>query len=227
MKARNTGKTIDQLFKEFLADQENRLSAKTYSKYEGIIDLYRSYLESYWPDHNGEDEYERITGAGGTYCGTFGAEDISAGFIDFLEYFMPRKVIGGSGTMKAAGTVIKKLSKWLVSKGHAEADESMTEMIGESARDLPATQKLLDRLEDWIADCGEIPTANLVEDHFVISRVGPKQIWLEPVLTGKEIGPIPVPASIAKACKVGWDIGGAVARTPKGWRFVEVWNLSP
>ena len=146
MKARNTGKTIDQLFKEFLADQKNRLSATTYSKYERIIDLYRSYLESYWPDHNGEDEYKRITGAGGTYCGTFGAKDISAGFIDFLEYFMPRKVIGGSGTMKAAGTVIKKLSKWLVSKGYAQADESMTEMIGESARDLPATQKLLDRL---------------------------------------------------------------------------------
>ena len=31
-------KTIDQLFAEFLADQEARLSPKTYSKYEAIID---------------------------------------------------------------------------------------------------------------------------------------------------------------------------------------------
>jgi hypothetical protein len=28
-------------------------------------------------------------------------------------------------------------------------------------------------------------------------------------------------------CKVGWDIGGMVVKTPKGWRLVEVWNVSP
>ena len=32
-------KTIDQLFEEFLADQEARLSPKTFDKYEGIIHL--------------------------------------------------------------------------------------------------------------------------------------------------------------------------------------------
>ncbi len=48
-------KTIDQLFEEFLTDQEVRLSPKTFDKYEGIIDLYRRYLESYWPDHSGKD----------------------------------------------------------------------------------------------------------------------------------------------------------------------------
>src|SRR4051794_18167625 len=64
-------KTIDQLFEEFLADQEARLSPKTFDKYERIIHLYRSYLERYWPDHSGK-ESEAITKAKGTYCGTFG-----------------------------------------------------------------------------------------------------------------------------------------------------------
>ncbi len=53
-------KTIDQLFEEFLADQEARLSPKTFDKYDGIIHLYRSYLESYWPDHSGND-YDAVT----------------------------------------------------------------------------------------------------------------------------------------------------------------------
>ena len=55
-------KTIDQLFEEFLADQEARLSPKTFDKYDGIIHLYRSYLESYWPDHSGKD-YDAVTKA--------------------------------------------------------------------------------------------------------------------------------------------------------------------
>ena len=103
-------KTIDQLFEEFLADQEARLSPKTFDKYEGIIHLYRSYLESYWPDHSGKD-YDAVTKAKGTYCGTYGAEDITSGFSEFLGYFMPRKVIAGNETMKAAGTVVKKLDQ--------------------------------------------------------------------------------------------------------------------
>ena len=74
-------KTIDQLFEEFLADQEARLSPKTFDKYDGIIHLYRSYLESYWPDHSGND-YDAVTKAKGTYCDTYGAEDVTSGFSD-------------------------------------------------------------------------------------------------------------------------------------------------
>jgi hypothetical protein len=66
-----TSKTIDQLFEEFLADQKARLSPKTYARYEQIIFLYRSYLERYWPGHS-HKEYDAITSAQGTYCGTFG-----------------------------------------------------------------------------------------------------------------------------------------------------------
>src|SRR3954454_11161922 len=130
-------KTINQLFEEFLADQEARLSPKTFDRYEQIIHLYRSYLESYWPDHSGK-ESEAITKAKGTYCGTFGAAEIVSGFSGFLGYFMPHKVIGSNETMKAAGTVVKKLSKWLVEKGYTEDDEAIRDLVGTTARDLPA-----------------------------------------------------------------------------------------
>ena len=73
-------KTISQVFEEFLADQKGRISVKTFSKYESIISLYGSYLESYWPGHDGESS--KITKAGGTYCGTFGPEDVTGGYSD-------------------------------------------------------------------------------------------------------------------------------------------------
>jgi hypothetical protein len=113
MSRRKTSKNINQLFEEFLAEQERRLASKTYSKYVDMIDLFRRYLESYWPGQYDRNENTAITEAGGNYCGTFGADDIVSGFSEFLGYFIPYKVIGGSDTMKSAGTVMKKLGKWL------------------------------------------------------------------------------------------------------------------
>ena len=93
---------------------------------------------------------------------------------------------------------------------------------------MPASQRLLDELNDWLDETAPVHSGKELEGHFVIQRVEPKRIWLEPLLSGEsEIGPIPVPAKVARSCKVGWDIGGVVARTRKGWRLVEVWNISP
>ncbi len=109
-------KTIDEVLDEFLDEQQARWSAATFRKYETIVDLLRAYMERYWPDH--DDEYDRVTKAGGTYCGTYGPKDIAGSFGMYLDYFMPHKVIGGVGTEKAAPTVIRKLAKWLVAKGY-------------------------------------------------------------------------------------------------------------
>jgi hypothetical protein len=111
------GKTIEGVLEEFLDEQEARLSPGTFGKYESIVHLLKAYCERYWPEHDGE--YERITKAGGTYCGTYGPEDIPEAFSMFLGYFMPHKVIAGEETTKAARTVIRKLAKWLMTKGYA------------------------------------------------------------------------------------------------------------
>jgi len=112
-----TSTTIAQTFDQFLADQKARLKPTTFAKYYNIVDLFHSYLESYWPGH-GQDEYSRITGEGGTFCDTFGPEEILGGYSEFLGYFMPNKVMCGKDTMQAAGTVTKKLAKWLAEKGY-------------------------------------------------------------------------------------------------------------
>ena len=67
-----------------------------------------------------------------------------------------------------------------------------------------------------------------MEDHFSITRIEPGKLWLEPFVSGDwEIGPVPVPREVSDLCKVGWDISGRAVKTPKGWRLVEAWNVSP
>jgi hypothetical protein len=222
--------TIDQAFHEFLAEQEARLSPATLSKYKSILDLLRSCLEGYWPGHE-QKEYVRITAAGGTYCGTFGPEEILGGLSEFLGYFMPHKVIASKAMMQAAGTVSKKLVKWLAQKGYVADDESIQvaeERAGRAARDLPASQDVVDLLEAYLDENAPEHYSRTMEDHFTVTRVEPGKLWLEPFVSGdREFGPVPVPGEVSDLCEVGWDIGGMVAKTPKGWRLAEVWNVSP
>jgi hypothetical protein len=219
--------TISQAFKEFLSDQEARLSPKTLSKYEGVISLFESYLESYWPGHD-QEEYNRITGENGTYCGTFGPEEIPNGYSEFLGYFMPHKVVCGKDTMKAAGTVTKKLAKWLAERGYVENTTEAQSRAHEATKDLPAAQDVLDLLVEFVDVNAPSSYQVPIEDHFWIKRIETGELWLEPLTMSDEvIGPVPVPKAVTQICKEMWDISGSVVKTSRGWRFLEVWNVSP
>jgi hypothetical protein len=220
-------KTISQVFEEFLAEQKTRQSAKTHSKYRSILQLFESYLESYWPDHD-QEEYNRITRAGGTFCGTFGPEAIPAGYSEFLGYFMPRKVIAGKETMKTAGTVLKKLAKWLSEKGYVKDAGEAQEQASEAVKDLPASQDVLDLLDAYIDEHQPDRYSETIEDHFWIKRIEAGQLWLEPLTAGSSvIGPIPVPRRVSQLCQPMWDIGGVIAKISRGWRLIEVWSVTP
>jgi hypothetical protein len=226
MKANQPTKTISQVFEEFLADQKARVSHRTFLKYQSIISLYESYLEHYWPGHDGESN--KITKAGGTFCGTFGPEDATTGYGEFLGYFMPRKVMCGKDTMQAAGTVTKKLAKWLVEKGHVEDTEAAQERAGDAARELPRAQKVLGLLEDYLEWTSPERHGEEIQDHFWIERIEPGKLWLEPLTAHPSvIGPVSVPTEVTDLCQPMWDIGGVVAKVGKGWCFIEVWSVSP
>lgn len=227
MKTAKTDKTIDQVLEDFLAEQKARISHKTFLKYQSIISLYKSYLESYWPGHD-QAEYDRITKAGGTFCGTFGPDEATAGYSEFLGYFMPRKVFCGKETMQAAGTVTKKLAKWLVEKGYLEHAEGAQERAGEVARDLPNARAVVDLLDACIDESAPATEGEVLEDHLWIEKIEPGKLWLKPLTASDSvIGPVPVPERVSQLCKTMWDIGGVVAKTADGWRFIEVWNVSP
>jgi hypothetical protein len=227
MNAAQPAKTISQVFEEFLADQKARLGHKTYLKYQSIIGLYKSYLENYWPGHD-QSEYDGITRAGGMFCGTFGPEEALAGHGEFLGYFVPRKVMCGKETMQAAGTVTKKLAKWLAEKGYIQDTSGAQERAGEAARDLPQAQEVLDLLDAFLDENAPARHDQEIEDHFWIERVEPGNLRLKPLTAYPSvIGPVPVPKRVTQLCQPGWDIGGVVMKTRSGWRLVEVWNVTP
>jgi len=226
MTSDKASKTISQVFEEFLADQERRLSPTTLSKYENIIGLFESYLERYWPGHDGE--YDKITKAGGTYCGSYGPNDAIQGYGEFLGYFMPQKVICGKDTMQAAGTVTKKLAKWLAEKGYIEDTEDAQDRAGAAANDLPNAQEVLDLLNAHLDETSSSQCGEEIEDHFLIDRIEPGKLWLSPLMADiSVIGPVLVPKQVTALCQPGWDINGVVAKVEKAWRFIEAWSVSP
>ncbi len=151
-----TSSTIAEVLTQFLAEQEPRLSARTFARYENVAQLLQHYLNGY--AYEGLDEramkhFERLYRAKGDahreFCEIFGPEYILPNIDMFLNDFMIRKVGGGQDLMRAAGTVTKKLAFWLAEHGHIEASttEVAVEVGAAAVRDLPKTRALLTRLQ--------------------------------------------------------------------------------
>jgi len=110
--------TIDDVLTEFLAAQEQRLAARTFANYLAVVDLLRHCLNGYGHQYLDDDERVRFEQAfeGGdeeAFVHLFGPDKIADVLGEFLDYFMVRKVMGGEELLRAAGTVTKKLGKWM------------------------------------------------------------------------------------------------------------------
>lgn len=57
----------------------------------------------------------------------------------------------------------------------------------------------------------------------------PGKLWLEPVTAAEHgvVGPVPVPREVTQLCQPQWAIAGVLAKVGEGWRFVEVWSVTP
>jgi len=225
--------TIAQVLERFLEDQAKRLKPRTLSQYQSIIDLLQHSLNGYAYNYLDKAESmfldrlekeQRLE-----FCQVFGPEKILPNIDEFLGYFMVRKVMAGKDLLRAAGTVTKKLARWLAEHGYAEAEEveDAMERGAEAARDLPKADDLAWRLYQFVDDQEPTPVLEEISDHFSITRVEPGKIWLSPLTRKGQIGPFVVPRSISDRCVVGWDVSLLVGRTAKGWRILEVGNVYP
>jgi len=131
-------------------------------------------------------------------------------------------------TMKAAGTVTKKLAKWLAEKGYVEDTDAAEERAAEATVDLPAAQDVLDRLEAYLEENVPSHYTDQIEDHFWVKKIEPGKLWLQALTMHDDlIGPVPVPKQVTQLCGEMWDISGVVVKTKRGWRLLEVWNVTP
>lgn len=234
---------IEQVFEEFLAEQMIKLKPKTASGYRDVIQLFKDCMNSYAYQNLSKAEsalFEKHYNAAGRehkeFCQLFGPDKIAENTGEFLGYFLIRKVMAGGDFKRLAGTVIKKLSKWLVEKGHISGeDAAMGEAEGAAAaRDLPKAEKagniLYESAEHVDFDPDALDDADYHDfDHYTIEKVEPGKLWLE-VYTEKgksSVGPIAVPKEATSLLQEGWDISCAMARIRGKWRIVEVANVYP
>jgi hypothetical protein len=226
--------TIKAVLDEFLKEQRKRLKPSTMRKYEDIIDLFQSCLDGYGHQYLDEQEgelFDRLYNAGGEehreFCQLFGPEKIPENVAEFLNYFMIRKVMCGKELLQAAGTVTKKLGKWLMEKGYIQP-ESAEELVSSgatAAKELPAAEELSRMLSDY-ADRTAVDCDDAIEDHFSIDAVEPGKLHLLAFSEDEEVI-VPVSRDISNACRAGWSFSGAVGKTSKGWRILEAWNVYP
>ena len=140
---------------------------------------------------------------------------------------MIRKVMCGKELMQAAGTVTKKLGKWLMEKGYIQSEgaEELVSCGATAAGELPAAEELARMLADY-ADRTAVDYNETIEDHFTIDAVEPGKLYLSALIGDDEIT-VPVSRDISNACQVGWFFSGTVGKTDKGWRILEAWNVYP
>ncbi|OGQ90964.1 MAG: hypothetical protein A2289_00610 [Deltaproteobacteria bacterium RIFOXYA12_FULL_58_15] len=226
--------TISETFDAFLADLKKGMSARTFRNYASTAELLQHCLNGYAYQDLDEDEskiFEKESAKGKKFCDIFGPDKILSNVGEFLDYFMIRKVMASKEILGAAGTMTKKLAKWLGEKGYADREEAedAIEQGAEAARDLPKAEGLAMHLHEFTDWQGVDPKDDDLEDHFSIVKVERGAIWLDGMLEGKAqpLGPITVPAEISSQCKVGWSISGVVGKRRGKWKLVEAWNVYP
>ena len=154
-----------------------------------------------------------------------------------MDYFLVRKVIAGEDFLRQAGTVMRKLTKWLVANGHVPQDsgEVAVERAADSGRNLPKARRAADILARAVLtqdiDPDEVVDDNYLEfDHFTIVRLERGKLWLEgfaSLLETDSIGPVPAPVAATDLLKEGWTISCALGRDRGTWHLLEVANVYP
>ena len=235
--------TIEKVLEEFLAETLKKLKPKTAAGYRDVIQLLKDYMNSYAYQSLTKAEsalFEKHYNAEGSehmeFCQIFGPDRIAENAGGFLGYFLIRKVMAGGDFKRLAGTVTKKLSKWLAGQGYiSEEDAALGEEEGAAAaRDLPKAEKagniLYRAAENVVFNADELDEDDYHDfDHYTIEKVEHGKLWLEVYdEKGKRtVGPIAVPKEATELLRKGWDISCAMARIRGKWRIVEVANVYP
>jgi hypothetical protein len=224
--------TIDDALDEFLVEQEKRLAPRTFRNYADVIHLLRDCLNGYGYQSLDADDrrrwetaYERDEEA---FVHVFGPAKIADNLGEFLDYFMIRKVMAGEELLRAAGTVTKKLAKWLGVHGYLDenAVEDAVDRGAAAARDLPNAEKLcgllFEQARKSMIDVQTLDDDDYVEDYLMIDRVEPGALWFEGT-----IGPVKVPKAASDLAQPGWSINIVLGRANETWHVVEVGNVYP
>src|SRR5260370_37873821 len=93
---------IKGVFAQCLSEQRSKLASKTYRDYESVLDLFEKQLEGYAWNHiaDGTKAYDAAQKKGRSFIDLYDHTHIEENVREFLDYFVPRKVMAGNESMR-------------------------------------------------------------------------------------------------------------------------------
>ncbi len=125
-------KTIKQIFKEYLEEQEKLLAPRTYKYHQDAIAYLEHCLNGY--GHSGlseadKKEFDEAYEKGVEFCDLFGPQILDApNFAEFIGYFYPKKVACGRDAAKKVCGATINLYKWLIKNKYLLQEEDGDEI---------------------------------------------------------------------------------------------------
>ncbi len=226
--------TITEVLGRFLEEQRMRIKPATFRKYDDVIYFFKESMNGYAYqslDQEEEEFFDHFYNLEGEeqrqFCDVFGLEKMLENVYEFLDYFMIRKVICGTGMLKAAGTVIKILMKWLADNGYVDTEMAAeyADEAGEASKELPAMEKLANSLWRYAQDQEEIRFRKTIEGYFSVQRVENDRLHL--MENGGKTLVLKLPEEITRKCKFGWSIYLELGKAKDGWKILEVGSVYP
>jgi hypothetical protein len=224
---------LEDVFARFLRDQQRRLKPRTYRHYEEVIDLLRHCLNGYgYHELDSSSDvalYEKLYFHKNLeFCVIFGPDKILPSLSNFLNYFMIRKVMASEALLQAAGTVTKKLIKWLEDYGYVDREqaEKGSRIAAEAARELPAAERLARLLYDFAQNHAPRYWTSELDDYFTIEEIQSGVLLLSGT-ANSNIVEVKVPKEITDHCKLGWQLNLLLGKTRNGWCILETGNVYP
>jgi len=224
---------LEDVFTKFLKDQQKRLKPRTYHHYEEVVDLFRHCLNGYgYHELNSSSEvalYEKLYFHKNLeFCTIFGPDKILPCLSNFLNYFMIRKVMASEALLQAAGTVTRKLIRWLEERGYISREQALkgSRIASEAARELPAAERLARLLYDYAQNHAPRYWTSELDDYFSIEGIQPGILLLSGSATNGVVE-VRVPKEITDHCRLGWQVNLLLGKTRNGWCILETGNVYP
>jgi hypothetical protein len=227
--------TIQQIFKKFLEDQEQRLSKNTYNRYQSVTGLFESYLNRYAYNSLEKDEHEkfieRYKNQQQEFCEMFGIEEIGSFQIEeFFDYFLPKKVIASKSLIKNSGTVMRKLSKWLNTNHYIDdkASQLYIEIIDGLKEDVSKVVKLSELLAEEAHNNSYSEYDLYTEGQFDIVKVRKGKLYLDDMFGQlEEQLEIRVSEAISDSAQKGWSVYLELGKENDEWYIIGSGSVAP
>jgi hypothetical protein len=226
---------LKKVLEDFLADQDERLSKRTFSDYNNVISLFEDYLNSYaymyLPEKEQDDFEEKAIFGEESYCEMYSIDKLSSMEIDdFLTDFMIRKVMAEKYLMKKTTTVMRRFCKWLKSNKYITQEKFyiIYSTINEKKDSLPKAAELSDLIYDESIKNEFNKYSSYEEGNYAVTKIKPGKLWVREYMeAGEEIGPVVVPKKITNLAKKDFYVYLELGKKGDKYYIVNSGNVYP